>query len=96
MPKAQLCGFVSLSHPICPSPCVCVIAGPAAFRGTTGDCEPRSLSGNHREVHLPAQVQEGEVVETGARDCAHVRLLVYMIRPDVVDAIKIVVGVCCS
>lgn len=35
-------------------------SGPAAFRGKIGDCEPRSLSGNHREVHLPTQVQEGE------------------------------------
>lgn len=34
--------------------------GPAAFRGTTWDCESRSLSGNHREVHLPTQVQEGK------------------------------------
>lgn len=35
-------------------------SGPAAFRGKIGDCEPRSLSGNHREVHLPTQVQKGE------------------------------------
>lgn len=35
-------------------------SGPAAFRGTTWDCESRSLSGNHREVHLPTQVQEGK------------------------------------
>lgn len=34
-------------------------SGPAAFRGTTGDRQQRSLSGNHREVHLPAQIQKG-------------------------------------
>lgn len=34
--------------------------GSAAFRGAARDCESRSLSGNHREVHLSTQVQEGE------------------------------------
>lgn len=34
----------------------CLLSGPAAFRGEIGDCEPRSLSGNHREVHVPTQI----------------------------------------
>lgn len=37
-----------------------ISSGSAAFRGEIGDCEPRGLSGNYREVHLPTQVQKGE------------------------------------
>lgn len=39
---------------------VYLIKGPAAFRGKTGDCEQRSLSGDDREVHISSQVQKGE------------------------------------
>ena len=35
-------------------------SGSAASGGEVGDCEQGGLSGNHREMHLPAQVQEGE------------------------------------
>lgn len=37
-----------------------IFIGFAAFRGSAGDCESRSLSGNYREVHLSAQIQEGK------------------------------------
>lgn len=34
-------------------------AGAAAVGGQTGECEQRSCSNHHREIHLSSQVQEG-------------------------------------
>lgn len=48
---------------------LCVLTGSAAFRRATGDCEPRGLSGNHREVHLSTQIQKGENTFTYKHQC---------------------------
>lgn len=65
-------------------------SGPAAFRGETGDCEPRSLSGNHREVHLPTQVQKGEDLSECV--CGNK----YIMCLQILKLLSIVVNVCCS
>lgn len=40
---------------------VFLFAGAAAARGQAGKCDAGSCAEYHREVHLPPQVQEGEL-----------------------------------